>query len=85
MIIKRLFSLLKNKAPKEQFFLELGSYFIRKGTGYKVGDTFEYSQRKTGKSKTFYISNLFFNFKLNKVTYKLSKNPILIPEDEERG
>ncbi len=85
MIIKRLFSLLKNKAPKEQFFLELGSYFIRKGTGYKVGNTFEYKQRKTGKPKTFYISNLFFNFRENKVTYTLSKNPILIPEDEERG
>jgi len=75
MIIKRLFSLLRHRAPKEQYYLELGSYFIRKGTGYQVGDTFKYPSKRG--AKTLYIRNLFYNFNLNKITYKLDKNPIL--------
>ncbi|WP_435135732.1 hypothetical protein [Formosa sp. A9] len=75
MIIKRLLSLLKHRAPKQQYYLELGSYFIKKGTGYRVGDTFEYNG-KNGK-KTLYIKNLFFNFSQNTVSYSLSKTPIL--------
>jgi hypothetical protein len=82
-IIKRIFGLMVQRAPKQQYFLELGSYFIRKGTGYKVGQPFEYSQIKRKKGdhkiakKELYISNLFYNFKENKITYKLDKNPIL--------
>ncbi|WP_166964630.1 hypothetical protein [Yeosuana marina] len=82
MIIKRLVGLLKHRAPKEQYFLELGSYFIRKGTGYKVGDAFEYQGKKA--SKTLFISNLYYNFKLNKITYKLDKNPILNRSEKKR-
>ncbi|MFY0714118.1 hypothetical protein J1D01_10605 [Seonamhaeicola sp. NFXS20] len=68
-------SLLKHRAPKQQYYLEIGSYFIRKGTGYKVGDAFEYQGKKG--SKQLRIANLYYNFKLNKITYKLDKNPIL--------
>lgn len=82
-IAKRLLSLLWNRAPKEQFYLELGAYFIKKGTVYNVGQPFEYRQRKTDAPKTFYIKNLFYNFRQNKVTYSLSKNPILNPAKED--
>lgn len=75
MIIKRLLSLLRHGAPKQQYYLEIGSYFIKKGTGYKVGDAFEYQGKKA--SKKLFIANLYYNFKLNKITYKLDKNPIL--------
>ncbi|GLB51714.1 hypothetical protein NBRC110019_07530 [Neptunitalea chrysea] len=88
MILKRLIGLLIQKAPKEQFYLELGSYFIRKGTGYQVGDAFEYKQRRTGKAKTLRIQNLFYNFKENRITYRFDKKPILNSEAagvEERG
>lgn len=75
MIIKRLLSLLRHRAPKQQYYLEIGSYFIRKGTGYKVGDAFEYKGKKG--CKQLRIANLYYNFKLNKITYKLDKKPIL--------
>ncbi len=83
MIIKRLIDLLKQGAPREQYYLELGSYFIRKGTGYRVGQPFEFAQKSrkgdTPKivKKQLFIGNLFFNFKENRITYKLTTNPDL--------
>lgn len=82
-IFKRIIGLMVQGAPKQQYFLELGAYFIKKGTDYRVGQPFEYSQvsRKKGNHKVIkkglYITNLFYNFKENKITYKLDKNPIL--------
>ena len=90
MNFKRLVSLIKQGAPKEQYYLELGSHFIRKGTGYVVGQPFQFSQisRKkdapTISKKQFFIKNLYFNFKENKVTYKLTTNPDLNRVEEAR-
>jgi hypothetical protein len=89
MNFKRLVSLIKQGAPKEQYYLELGSYFIRKGTGYEVGQPFQFSQisRKkdapTISKKQLIIKNLYFNFKENKVTYTTTTNPDLNRVEQE--
>lgn len=82
-MIKELFiiirSLKKHKASKEQYYLEIGSFLLRRGTGYKVGDAFMLPQQKKGKSvKTqVWISNLFFDFAKNKITHTFTtKNPL---------
>lgn len=72
-------SLIKHKAPKEQYYLELGSFFLRRGTGFKVGDPFILPQQKKGQTvnKQVWISNLFFDFDKNKITHSFSPtNPL---------
>ena len=82
-MIKELFiiirSLLKHKASKEQYYLEIGSFLLRRGTGYQVGDKFILPQQKKGNTihKQVWIANLFFDFDKNKITHQFStKNPL---------
>lgn len=63
-------------APKYQRDLERGSYYIRRGTGFQVGQPFKIKDHGNGKVKTRYISNLLFNFKTNAVNHKFSDKPI---------
>lgn len=82
-MIKELFiiirSLKKHKASKEQYYLEIGSFLLRRGTGYKVGDSFMLPQHKKGKAgeTQVWISNLFFDFAKNKITHTFTtKKPL---------
>lgn len=63
-------------APAYQINLEKGAYYIRKGAVFQVGQPFKIKDRATGKVRTRYIENLFFNFKANKIVHKFSDKPI---------
>lgn len=82
-MIKELYiivrSLYKAKASKEQYYLEIGTMLLRKGTGYQVGDAFDLPITKKGKpaTKKVWIANLFFDFAKNKITHQFTtKNPL---------
>lgn len=72
----RLILLHWAQAPRYQRDLERGSYYIRRGTGFQVGQPFRIKDKGTGKIRTRYIDNLFYNFKANKVTHRFSDKPI---------
>lgn len=72
----KLIQLIWASAPRYQRDLEKGSFYIRRGTGFQVGQPFKVKDRGTGKIRTLYIENLFYNFKSNKITHKFSDRPI---------
>lgn len=71
---KRLFHLWWAGAPKSQVYLEKGNYYIRKGAVIQVGQPIRLKD-KFGTRKR-YVKNLFFDFKLNKITASYSDKPI---------
>lgn len=74
-MIKKLINLMINKAPKQQYYLEIGAHFLKKGVGKQIGDPI--SVGKDNKSKTYYIANLHFDFANNRVNHTLTnKRPI---------
>ncbi|MDD3458815.1 MAG: hypothetical protein PHO74_05015 [Weeksellaceae bacterium] len=70
-LLKMIFSLMKHRAKKEQYYLEIGAYFLKKGTGYKPGDPFLLPVKRNGLTvkKKVYIANLFYDFGKNKITH----------------
>ena len=74
MLVKKILVLwfTRPKNWRYQWKLEVGVYFLRKGTPYKVGQQFKYKD-KAGKWRTQYIQNLFFNFRQNKITHSFSR------------
>lgn len=74
MLIKKIFQLLWARAPLYQIHLEIGVYFLRKGAVYQVGQPFVIHD-KHGKRKR-YISNLYYNFRQNKISHSFSPRPI---------
>jgi len=81
-IVKRIAQLLFNGAPRSQYYLELGAYFIKKGTGYEVGQVVDV-RKVCGKDRPVYISNLFFDFKHNRINHQLSDKPVKMPDEEK--
>jgi hypothetical protein len=72
----KMFQLWWFSAPKYQKNLEKGIYYLRKGAIFQVGQPFKIKDKHTGKFRTRYIDNLFFNFKQNTITHKFSDRPI---------
>ena len=71
---KRLLQLWWAGAPKYQAHLEKGAYHFRRGAIYQVGQPFHI------KNRTYFIENLYYNFRLGKITHRLSRKGI--PESE---
>lgn len=71
---KRLFHLWWANAPKSQIYLEKGNYFLRKGAVIQVGQPLKLTDRFGTRSR--YIKNLYFDFRLNKITANYSDKPI---------
>lgn len=69
-MIKKLINLMINKAPKRQYYLEIGTHFLKKGVGKKIGDPITVQEAK--KTKTYYIANLFYDFANNRINHTLT-------------
>lgn len=64
-----------NKAPKRQYYLEIGSHLLKKGVGKQIGDPITIQEQK--KAKTYYIANLFYDFGNNRINHTLTnKKPV---------
>lgn len=69
---------MKHRAKKQQYYLEIGAHFLKKGAGYKPGDPFLLPVKRNGLTvrKKVWISNLYYDFAKNKITHSFtSKNP----------
>lgn len=60
--------LVRPKGWRKQWRLELGVYYLRRGTPYQPGQAFQWKNAK-GKWQQKKIKNLFFNFRQNKITH----------------
>lgn len=72
---KRMFHLWWANAPKSQIWLEKGNYYIRKGAVVQVGQPIKLKDQFGTRKR--YLKNLFFDFKLNKVTASYSDKRIV--------
>lgn len=73
-LVLRIFSLIRHKAQKKQYYLEIGAYFLRKGVGMNIGDKYQHHKGKQRKPKTYYIANLHYDFANNRVNHTITTN-----------
>ena len=70
--------IFKNVAAS-QVYLNLGSQFLRAGAGVKIGDKRKVpvgrNPNGTTKTKTMWISNIYYNFKQNRITTSHTSQP----------
>lgn len=73
---KKLFLMWWYEAPKSAKDLQRGIYYLKKGTPYQVGQPFVIKDPKTGKTRTRFIQNLYFNYRTGQITHRFSDKPI---------
>lgn len=61
---------------KNKLRLRIGAFYIKRGAGVQVGQPIKFRATKNRPKHMMWVENLYYNFKLNKVTHKLSKTPI---------
>ena len=71
-LFKIILNLMSNRASKDRWQLEIGTYLLIKGVGYKIGDPIVVQEKN--KTRTYYIANLHFDFSKNQINHTLTKN-----------
>jgi len=72
-LLKRLTSLMAQKAPLKQYWLELGVHFLEKGSKYKVGQIISKKQIGTDRYYVTFVGALTYDFETNSIKHKIQK------------
>lgn len=83
-LLKRLLSLLANRAPIKQYYLELGAYFLKKGVNANVGQIVQHKHLHDKTYRVKIITGLFYDFNKNQITHT-TQNKIVKNNNEQRG
>jgi len=80
MLFKRILNLMVAKAPLNQYYLEIGTYFLKKGAGFQVGQIIKEKKLEHNLYRVSVITGLFYDFKNNKVNHTSEKRVMKIDE-----
>jgi predicted transcriptional regulator len=72
-MFKLILNLIYNKASKNRWRLEIGTYLLKKGVGKRIGDKVHVPNGRNGKTEIMYIANLFYDFNKNHIQHSLTK------------
>lgn len=68
-LLKRIISLMINKASLKQYYLEIGVYFLKKGVGYDVDQILEHKNVYDKTYKVKVVTDIFYSFRTNKISH----------------
>lgn len=72
-LFKKIISLILNKAKKEQYYLEVGSHFIKKGCNVQIGQIVDSKKLDHERRRVKVVTGLFYDFKTNKINHTSDK------------
>lgn len=85
-LLKKVISLIANKASRNEIWLEVGAYFIKKGAAHQLGEVL-YKKKIQGDHKIYkakVVTNMWFEFDTNKIHVKRN-NRFIAPKDIIKG
>lgn len=71
-----------NKAPIQQYYLNIGAHFLKKGAGFQVGQIVKEKHLYNGIYRVSVITGLFYNFQDNKVTHTAEKKIVSVKNEQ---
>ena len=72
---KLIASLVLNRADKKRWALEIGIFLLRKGVTNQIGDIVHIQPIGfKGKHQITEVTNVYYDFKANKIKYTYTKN-----------
>ena len=75
-MFKIILNLLLNRAKTSEWQLQIGSYLLKKGCGFHVGQIIAEKKIHYNRYRVKVITNLFYDFKENKISH-IAENRIL--------
>ena len=72
------------RAPLKQYYLEIGSYFLKKGSGVELGQILKAKRLEKNRFKVKVITGLFYDFNQNKINHT-AENRVIKKKHEKKG
>lgn len=72
-LFKKIISLMLNKATKKQYYLEIGSHFIKKGCNVQIGQIIDSKKIGNERRRVKVVTGLFYDFRTNKINHTTGK------------
>lgn len=79
-VFKIILNLMVQKAPLNQYYLNIGAHFLKKGAGFQIGQIVKEKHLHGGLYRVSVITGLFYNFQDNKVTHTAEKKILKVDE-----
>jgi len=70
VLLNMIINMIINRAPKRQWQLNIGTYFLKKGVGYEIGQIIKKEPFQNGSIKVTYITGFTYDFGKNKVIHR---------------
>lgn len=77
-LFKKILNLMVTRASKQQYYLEIGAHFLKKGSGVKVGQIFKEKKLEHDLYRVSVVTGLFYDFNTNKVNHTAEKRVMKI-------
>lgn len=68
-MFKIILNLMINRAPLRQYYLNIGAHFLKKGSGFSIGQIVKEKRIKPNLYRVKVITGLFYDFSTNKVNH----------------
>ncbi|GIZ09992.1 hypothetical protein FUMI01_27180 [Flavobacterium sp. UMI-01] len=75
-LFKKILSLMVNKASKKQYYLEIGSHFLKKGCNVQVGQIVDSKRIDHERRRVKVVTGIFYDFGENKINHTIDKRII---------
>lgn len=82
-LFKIILGLIISRASGRQWCLNIGAYFLKKGTGYQIGSIVKEKHLRDNVFRVSVVTGLFYDFQQNKVTHTVEKR--ILKADEKNG
>jgi hypothetical protein len=76
IFLRIILNLILTKASKNQWYLNIGSYLMKKGNPYLVGQIIDKTTMNKKRTKVTYISGFVYDFEKNKIIHKTGNKVI---------
>lgn len=78
-----LYSLVKHKASAKQCYLEIGAFFLSKGTNYHIGQVVDKRNHGPGRFRVIAVTGMTFDFATKKISHTTRKMVVNADEIEK--
>ncbi len=79
-LIKIILNLMINRAGLQRYRLEIGTYLLKKGCGYEVGQIISQKRLRPGLYRVKIITGLYYDFQQNKINHTAENRIMKIDE-----
>jgi hypothetical protein len=68
-LLKKIIGLMLNRATRKQYYLEIGSHFIKKGCNVQIGSIVKRKRIDHKRERVKVVTGIFYDFKTNKINH----------------